>query len=363
MSLDALAELYRQFPEVSLRRFAAVLDVAYWRLRDFIAGEKVRRARERKERELKAQVKEMALRHPTYGHKFIHRELVEAGIKIGRHKIRRMMKELGLALEKVKKPRRQLAKVTPEAEYPAGRRLQIDATQVKLDASKAWVYIVQDVTSRACLAIKAVWGLSQHSAREVLHEAVSRLHQLGLSETIIIQSDGGSDFTSELFQSYCSTIGQWLRSKVNQKGGMGILERLNRTFKYSFLFREECRNFAQLRDICRRFERWYNFERKHSSIGFKTPWQALLGEVETTSTQLGTSLQDQNSRLVHQFSGNNAIGSIRDNTCCTTIMLPGDFGGSESTKNDPRKTALSDCPLTRVGVDLIMKFAPDQKVC
>jgi putative transposase len=114
-----------------LRRFAAALNVAYWRLRDFIAGEKVRRAREHKEREVKAQVKEMALRHPSYGHKFIHRELIEAGIKIGRHKLRR--KELGLALEKVKKPRRQLAKVTPEAEYPAGRRLQIDATQVKLD--------------------------------------------------------------------------------------------------------------------------------------------------------------------------------------------------------------------------------------
>ncbi len=134
MSLDALADLYRQFPEVSLRRFAAALNVAYWRLRDFIAREKVRRAWERKERELKAQVKEMALRHPTYGHKFIHQELIEAGIKIGRHKVRRIMKELGLAIEKVKKPHREVAKVTPEAQYPLGRRIQIDATQVKLDA-------------------------------------------------------------------------------------------------------------------------------------------------------------------------------------------------------------------------------------
>lgn len=208
---------------------------------------------------------------------------------------------------------------------------------------------------------RAVWGLSQHSAREVLAEALSRLRQLGINEAIVIQSDGGSDFTSELFQNYCSTIGQWLRSKVNQKGGMGILERLNRTFKYSFLFREECRNFAQLRDICRRFECWYNFARKHSSIGFKTPWQALLGEVETTSAHPGP--QDQNSCLVHQSSGSNATSSIRDNTCCTAIILPSDFGGSESTKNDPRKTALSDCPLTRVGVDLDIRFAPDQKVC
>ncbi|MDQ3398092.1 MAG: transposase [Deinococcota bacterium] len=60
---------------------------------------------------------------------------------------------------------------------------------------------------------------------------------------------------------------------------MGILERLNRTFKYSFLFREECSSLAQLRDICGRFEDWYNRQRKHSSIGFKTPWQVLNGRL------------------------------------------------------------------------------------
>ncbi len=366
MSLDALAELYRQFPEVSLRRFAAALKVAYWRLRDFIMREKDRQARERKERELKAQVKEMALRHPTYGHKFIHQELIEVGIKIGRHKVRRIMKELGLAIEKVKKPRREVAKVTPEAQYPLGRRVQIDATQVKLDAGKAWVYIVQDVTSRACLAIKPVWSLSQHCAREVLAEALGRLRQLGISQAIVIQSDGGSDFTSELFQDYCDDIGCWIRSKVNQKGGMGILERLNRTFKYDFLFREECSSFDQLRDSCCRFEHWYNSERKHSSIGFRTPWQALLEPNQSptarTASALSINLEDHDSRLIHHFTADNAADSIRDISCCTALILPSIFEGSFLPENDPRKTGLRNCSPTRGSIDLEMRFTPEQKV-
>jgi putative transposase len=287
--LDVLAELYRDFPEVSLRRFARVLDVSYWRLRDFIGREKARVVREGKERELRAQVKAMALKHPTFGHRFIHQELLEAGIGVGRHKVRQVMKALGLLLEKVKKPRRKMPTVTPEASYPAGRRVQIDATQVHLDTSKAWVYIVQDVTSRACLAIKAIRSLSQYSAREVLSEAVSHLRQLGVHEPIVVQSDAGSDFTSELFQHYCAAIGQWLRCRVNQRGGTGIIERLNRTFKESFLYREECSTLDQLRDLCRRFGSWYNQVRKHSSLGYKTPWQALNGHRFSSRTADPTS--------------------------------------------------------------------------
>lgn len=294
-----LAELYRDFPEVSLRRFAKVLDVAYWRLRDFIGQEKARRLRERKERELRAQVKQMALKHPTFGHRFVHQELLDVGVQIGRHKVRQIMKALGLLLEKVRKPRRMAPAVTPEVDYPPGRRVQIDATQVQLDTGKAWVYIVQDVTSRACLAIKAIRSLSQYSAREVLFEAVSRLRQLGIHEPIVVQSDGGSDFTSEVFQHYCASIGQWVRCRVNQRGGTGIIERLNRTFKESFLYREECGTFNQLRDLCCCFKDWYNQVRKHSSLGYKTPWQALNRHHSSPSNRCHSLPHDQPSLVWH----------------------------------------------------------------
>jgi hypothetical protein len=182
------------------------------------------------------------------------------------------------------------------------------------------VYIVQDVSSRACLAIRAVRNLSQHAARDVLCEGVKRLRRLGINEPVVIQSDGGSDFTSELFQRYCATIGQWIRCKVNQKGGMGILERLNRTFKYCFLFREDCSTFDELRDLCGRFEQWYNRERKHSSLAFRTPWQVLVGHhsnpTGVTSGQLAAGPQDQDSSLSYPFVENNAADDTRNSSCC-----------------------------------------------
>ena len=57
--------------------------------------------------------------------------------------------------------------------------------------------------------------------------------------------------------------------------GMGILERLNKTFKHDFAFRHEPETLSELRDLVPRFKQWYNQTRIHSSVGYTTPWQKL----------------------------------------------------------------------------------------
>ena len=71
---------------------------------------------------------------------------------------------------------------------------------------------------------------------------------MGIDEPLVIQSDGGSDFTSAWFQTCCSQLGQWIRCRVNQVGGMGILERLKRTFKYQYL-RQTGREVRRLNSV------------------------------------------------------------------------------------------------------------------
>ena len=71
-----------------------------------------------------------------------------------------------------------------------------------------------------------------HLAKAALDEGVALLRSLGIYGTVLVQSDGGSDFTSEVFQNACSRYGAWVRCKVSQKSGMGVPERLNRTYKY-----------------------------------------------------------------------------------------------------------------------------------
>ena len=60
---------------------------------------------------------------------------------------------------------------------------------------------------------------------------------------------------------------------------MGILERLNRTFKHEFVFRQEVNTLTDLAALLSPFQRWYNEQRLHSSLEYRTPAAILAVEV------------------------------------------------------------------------------------
>lgn len=140
-------------------------------------------------------------------------------------------------------------------------------------------YWVEDVKTRQCVAASAAATLSQERAAATLLDGHRRLSGLGLAGSRLVQSDAGSDFTSSHFQKICQNIGQWVRCRVAQVGGMGILERLNRTFKYEFVFRQEVNTLADLKALLPAFQRWYNEQRLYSSVGYRTPATVLAHEV------------------------------------------------------------------------------------
>ena len=109
-----------------------------------------------------------------------------------------------------------------------------------------------------------------------LHTGLKVLRDLGIQEEVLVMTDGGSDFTSAAFQDACQEVGSWVRAKVSQKGGMGILERTNRTLKYEFVFREDFAGMQELREGTVRFRDWYNQVRLHSALGYACPWAKLL---------------------------------------------------------------------------------------
>jgi putative transposase len=275
LSVAELAGQYQKRKGVSLRAFAKAAGVAYWQLRDYLKGSKQRQAKAKTNKQLKAQIKRLALKHPTYGYRCIHQEVLKKGWIAGEHKVRKILTELDLTVTPKAKPRRKLPESTPAPELPEGRRVQMDATQVVYGQHKAWCYLVEDTASRSLLRIKPVQQLCKRAAATALKEAQRQLHQHGITDPLVIQTDGGSDFTSEHFQTTCKELGSWHRSSIKQTQGMAILERLNKTFKYDFFFRQECEAFEQLDLLSQTFRRWYNHERIHSAIGYLTPWQKL----------------------------------------------------------------------------------------
>ena len=229
----------------------------------------------------------MALRHPTYGYRFLYQELRAQGEQVGLHRVRELLGELGLNPPQPRKTRKPASEVVAPPDWPAGRRLQIDATRLSLADGVCWVYHVLDVQSRVVLASKAVRSLSMQLAKATLDEGVAVLRSQGVHGTVLVQSDGGSDFTGEMFQQACLKHGSWVRCKVSQKGGMadrpgrcrfvqdGILERLNRTYKYAFAFRSDWKSLADVQAALPDFHCWYNRERLHSALGYGTPWATL----------------------------------------------------------------------------------------
>jgi transposase InsO family protein len=279
LSLAQTDTLYEDVKtRISLRGFARMIDQPYWRLRDYRRSSARRASAAAQCNHLEQRVRQAALEEPTYGYRRLWRVLCGQGVLIGRERLRRLLRTLGLSPAMIRKPRRPKAVIRVEEEWPEGRRVQIDATRLSLADGISWVYLVEDIASRVCLASSVGPSVSQERAAETLLAGQGHLVQMGIDESLVIQSDGGSDFTSAWFQTCCSQVGQWIRCRVNQVGGMGILERLNRTFKYESVFRDEIETAAELRAHLPEFERWYNEERLHSRVGYQPPIQALLQE-------------------------------------------------------------------------------------
>ena len=266
---------------VSLRGFTRIIDQPYWRLRDYRRSSVRRAAIAAPYSHLEQHVRQAALEAPTYGYRRLWHVLRDQGVWVGRDRLRQLLRALGLCQAMIRKPRRPKAAIQMEEEWPEGRRVQIDATRLSLADGISWVYLVEDVASRVCLASSVGPNVSQERTAATLLAGRDRLVKIGIDEPLVIQSDGGSDFTSAWFQTCCSQVGQWIRCRVHQVGGMGILERLNRTFKYESVCRDEIETATQLRTHLPEFERWYNEERLHSSVGYQPPMQALLQEVTT----------------------------------------------------------------------------------
>ena len=268
-------DLRQSRPELSLRRFARYAGVPYWQLRDFERSNPARHQRSWERNTLREAVRKVALEHPTYGYRFLYQELHAQGNRVGLHRVRELLGELGLNPPQPRKTRKPSPEVAAPPDWPTGRRIQIDATRLSLADGVCWVYHVLDVQSRVVLASKAVRSLSMQLAKVALDEGVAVLRSLGIHGAVLIQSDGGSDFTGEVFQTACLKYGSWVRCKVSQKGGMGVLERLNRTYKYAYAFRHDWRALAEVQTALPDFHRWYNQQRRHSALRYCTPWATL----------------------------------------------------------------------------------------
>ena len=152
--------------------------------------------------ELMRQIDEIHLLYPFYGSRNIRNELWSRGYKVGRDKVRRLMRRMGIEALYVKP---KLSWMNPKhAKYPyLLRDLQIsranqvwcaDITYLPMARGFCYLVAIMDWFSRKVLAWKLSNTLDSSFCVEALEEAIDNY---GCPE--IFNTDQGSQFTAEVF--------------------------------------------------------------------------------------------------------------------------------------------------------------------
>jgi putative transposase len=214
---------------------------------------------------------------PWYGSRQMARHLRREGYSIGRKRIRRLMRKMGLYAI-YQEPQTTIA--NPEHKiYPyLLRNLEIsrpnqvwctDITYIRMGKGFMYLVAVMDWHSRKVLS----WRLSNTMDTDFCIAALEEAIEIyGTPE--IFNTDQGSQFTSLSFTEVLKQNN--IRISMDGKGRWMdnvFIERLWRSLKYECVYLQA---FESGLDAKRRIGNWiayYNTQRPHSTFGDKTPFE------------------------------------------------------------------------------------------
>ena len=222
-----------------------------------------------------------ALSNGTYGSPRMHRDLVDEGHRIGRHRTARLMRENGLVARQKRRFKRTTDSehawpVAPnllaqdfEAEQP-DRKWGADISYIW--TSQGWLYlaIVLDLHSRRVVG----WATSDRLKRSLAVEALRRaITNRDPAPGLVHHSDRGSQYCSVDYQAELRKRG--LQISMSGKGNCydnAMVETFFKTIKSELIWPVAWQTRQQAENaIARYIDGFYNPVRRHSSLGFLSP--------------------------------------------------------------------------------------------
>jgi putative transposase len=208
--------------------------------------------------------------------------LSREGQPLGRRRIRRLMRKLGLWAVG---PRRDTSRPHPaHTAYPyllrglkVDRPNQVWATDITyIPMAKGFLYLVAilDWATRRVLAWRLSNTLTTDFCVAALEEAIARC---GAPE--IFNTDQGCQFTSEQFTGVLK--GHGIRISMDGRGRCHdniFVERLWWTVKHEWVYLRPCANGIEQKKSLAAFFDWYNRRRPHQALGWQTPDEAYFGQ-------------------------------------------------------------------------------------
>ena len=227
---------------------------------------------------LMRRIDELFLKYPFYGSRQMVRQLRREGLCIGRHRVRRLMRLMGL--QAIYQAPRTSDPHPEHRIYPyLLRNLVIDrpnqvwcADITYIPVQRGFLYLVaiMDWATRHVLAWRLSNTMDAFFCVEALNEALSKY---GKPE--IFNTDQGSQFTSFDFTGVLKaaeiTISMDGRGRCMDNI---FIERLWRSLKYEAIYLHELTDGFKTERVIGEWIGFYNTERPHSALGDQTPAEA-----------------------------------------------------------------------------------------
>jgi putative transposase len=231
------------------------------------------------ELELMALLDRQYLRTPFYGSRRMTAWLQTQGHAVNRKRVQRLMQRMGLAAI-YQRPR--TSRPAPANRiYPyllRGLRIErvhqvwaADITYIPMARGFLYLVAVMDWVSRYVLA----WRLSNLLDASFCIEALEEALCQGRPE--IFNTDQGSQFTDAGFTAVLR--GHGVAISMDGRGRFAdniFVERLWRSLKYEEVYLRAYDNVAQARHGIAAYFEFYNHQRLHQALGYRTPHQLLM---------------------------------------------------------------------------------------
>jgi len=215
----------------------------------------------------------------TYGAPRIHAELAAEGLRIGRKRVARLMRTVGLQGISRRKfrttVRDETARPAPdlvERQFTAAgpdRLWVADITYVPTWAGFLYLAVVLDAWSRRVIG----WAMASHLRTELVLAALDMALAQRRPSEVIHHSDHGCQYTSLAFGRRCRDAG--VRPSMGSVGDAydnAMCESFFATLECELLDRERFRTQADARLAVFDFiEGWYNPRRRHSALDYLSP--------------------------------------------------------------------------------------------
>ena len=215
-------------------------------------------------------------KRPFYGYRRIHATLQRSGWVINRKRVQRLMQKMGIkAVYPV--PKTSIADKQHKT-YPyllkdlaithPNQVWATDITYIKLGSGRDFIYLIAilDLYSRYIVSWRLSTSLDTDFCLEALEEA------LKVATPEIFNTDQGCQFTSEAWTNVLQNKGIFISmTGVGRCKDNIHCERLWRSVKYEEVFIQAYVSVSHARTSLAKYIEFYNQDRVHQSLDYKTP--------------------------------------------------------------------------------------------